>query len=606
MTIDRQEIGLDSLNKENIYCYSCHRKLKINENNLYFCEECNNPNGYILIYSYKYKTWLTTRNKNVNTALESAENSYQNRLNKSNNIVQERIKLVKNFNDNFEYFKIDSDDYYGHVKCNCSNCNNNFTVRYDHFLEKIDFYNENNDGEVNYILCSDCAKEISNKKASKTRSGPGICSGCGKKVKSRDASCKCKECRSKKSKEDRANNELPGFCKHCGKFNRRRNNVGLGIECGCSQKMYDERGMKYKYCPICKKETIHNESKCIECYPEAKPGGGIIFRNCINGKDHKCLHISGKCSICEGIKIGSQPNIITVDNVIFWKDESAEELVYDLLNDIKDIKDYPELEIRDGRMCYNRIDILTGDKVLLNTNFLQVKDNVVFWKGEPAEPLVNDLLSGKRNVEDYPPLEIRFKKHVCYNKKDILTGELIIYKGENITVRDNVEFVLDHSINKYVEANYFYSRQYEKMNNVVDDNIEIENLINNEGFSKELIVKINESMWNREQTDFNLANKGYGWIVYIKLLDNRPWICGKTGTRKVSNSPIDFDFIIGDKSNPDYSGPGREYARRYYPEREFSDFDFVLIRNFGDSKESEKKALEFERYIVSKYNLFES
>ena len=325
------------------------------------------------------------------------------------------------------------------------------------------------------------------------------------------------------------------------------------------------------------------------------------INTCSEEKKKNCLkNAYGWCEEKQN-SFFSRRNIIIKNGVIFWRGESAEDLVYDLLNNIKDIKDYPELEIRDGHVCYNRIDILTGDKVLLNTNFLQVKDNVVFWKEEPAEPLVNDLLSGKRDIKDYLPLEIRFKKHVCYNRKDILTGELILYKGEDITIHNGVEFVLDHSTGRYVEKDYFYKKHYDRISNI-DGNEEINNFIDNEGFSKEPIAKIDEKTLNREQTDFNLVNKGYGWIVYIKLLDNHSWICGKTGTRKVSKSPIDFDFVIGDKSNPNYSGPGREYARLYYPEREFSDFDFILVKGF----ETEQEAISFEQYIVRKYNLFKS
>ena len=264
---------------------------------------------------------------------------------------------------------------------------------------------------------------------------------------------------------------------------------------------------KLKYCDVCKTFTMHWSSKCSVCHPEVT--------GCV------------------------KPNFITKDGVRFFKGKPVEELVYNLLNDIEDINDYPELEIR--------------------------------------------------------------FEHVCYNRKDILTDESILYSGKNITVRDNVEFILDHSTGRYVEAERFYSKYYERMNNI-DGNEEINNFIKNEGFSKEPIVKINESMWNRMETDNLLVKNGYGWITYIKLLDNHPWIVGKTGTRKVSKSPIDFNFIIGDKSNPNYSGPGREYARRYYPEREFSDFDFILVKKF----ETEEEAFEFEQYIASKYTLFES
>ena len=86
-----------------------------------------------------------------------------------------------------------------------------------------------------------------------------------------------------------------------------------------------------------------------------------------------------------------------------------------------------------------------------------------------------------------------------------------------------------------------------------------------------------------------LCEKGYGWIVYIELLVGHSWICGKTGTADVSQSLVDFDFIITDVNNPNnpsYQGSGREYARRFHPELVYSDHEFVLCKNFNSETRS--------------------
>ena len=102
-----------------------------------------------------------------------------------------------------------------------------------------------------------------------------------------------------------------------------------------------------------------------------------------------------------------------------------------------------------------------------------------------------------------------------------------------------------------------------------------------------------------------LEKKNYHYIVYVKLFHGKPWIVGKTGTKLVNQSGIDFDFKIYNPDNlydPNYSGPGRTYVHRYYPDELYSDFDYVLCKNF----DSEQEALIFEQFIAKKYNIFES
>lgn len=104
----------------------------------------------------------------------------------------------------------------------------------------------------------------------------------------------------------------------------------------------------------------------------------------------------------------------------------------------------------------------------------------------------------------------------------------------------------------------------------------------------------------QSQTDNYLCSKNYGWIVYIKLFNNIPFIIGKTGTGLVSNSPIDFDFLIGDSKDIARNGLGRTFIRENYPNITYTDFDYVLIK----SCKNESEALSLEYNLGIKYNLF--
>lgn len=234
-------------------------------------------------------------------------------------------------------------------------------------------------------------------------------------------------------------------------------------------------------------------------------------------------------------------------------------------------------------------------------NFI-TKNNVRYYKNKELNQLCENLLSEKEDISNYPGFDIRLGR-VCYNRKDVLTDDKILLNGNNFIIKDNVEFVLNHFTGKYEEKNEFYNK-YNNYINSLNVNNEIQKFIDL-GFNLEPIIKINDENWNREQTDKMLVEKGYGWICYIKLFQGKPFIVGKTGTRLVSNSPIDFDFKVFNENNlydNDYLGIGRIYIKEYYPNIKYTDFDKILIKNF----ESEKEAYEFENFCLNKFNLFSS
>ena len=145
------------------------------------------------------------------------------------------------------------------------------------------------------------------------------------------------------------------------------------------------------------------------------------------------------------------------------------------------------------------------------------------------------------------------------------------------------------------------------LNNILKDKM-VQELIDKEGFSIEPIIKTDENdnqKWNRELTDRYLVNHDYGWICYIKLYNFKPFIGGKTGTRAISDSPIDFDFRVfneEDLNDSRYNGLGRTFVKLNEPGRMYTDNDYILVKKCN----SEIESFEVERYLLNKYELFSS
>ena len=378
---NNNSLSINDLNKDCVYCYKCYKKLIPDNDNYLYCKEHASINNSILIYSEKYKIWLTTINKNLKQCKSAAETAYENRINRRQNIILNRINYInelnKKFDQNFIYEGY-NDNSYGYISnIKCSLCNNIFSLRYDHFIENIEKPSSENNNSLN-IICSKYSHDKGNKLAAQIKSGPGKCSICGKYTPRRDSACRCLNCIGKISRKDRENNQKAGLCKYCGKWNNIRNNVGLGKECGCSDKMYKERGMNTKFCKICNKYTLHNEGKCLTCFPNAKPGTAISF--------------------------------ITKDNVRLYKGIEINDFVQKILNHELNINDYPYINIRFGRVCYGTEDIITSEKLLKISKF-EIKDNVPYFYD--------------RSVNNYVPWEDYKKKFIIQSNKYININNIL-------------------------------------------------------------------------------------------------------------------------------------------------------------------------------------
>ena len=603
------------MDKDKIYCYKCEKELNL-------CSCVGNFNS-VLVYSKKYKRWLTTRDKkNLLTCLSSAESSFKIRLEKIEETKRKRREHLHNLKEKGfikDYKYIESEDSsYGSVITLCDNCQNNFETRYDHFLERVEKaikdnnINENKTEDIK-ILCSDCLRLESNKILAKKRSGPGKCTCCNEYSEKRDSVGLCLKCRSERSKKDRENNTKAGICKSCGSFNNQRNNVGLGIECGCSQKMYSQRGMRNKWCEKCNAETLHNEETCTICNPKAKAG------------DQKF-------------------NFIVKDNVRFYKGIEINEFIGKIKSGELNIEDYPGMNWRGNRLCYYTEDILTGDIYNLCGSFYEIND-VKYYRGIEINEFTSKILSGELNIEDYPGINIRCGR-VCYYTEDILTSEKILMNN-NFTELDGIKFYKNIEIHELIRqldsgeikippgfnkrfGEWFYHTEniltgeilklnnnlFEERNNVLyyyDKSEDVRDYITweeykvkfptfNIGFKLPEGFKMYPTFLTQDSEHENvggafeqsLVDENISWFVYIKFDElNRPLVCGKSGSKLV-NSKTDVLFSMKIEHGP---------SRRFLQD---NSLNWCKTQIAICPCETEQEAYDLEERILKDYNLFGS
>ena len=138
---------------------------------------------------------------------------------------------------------------------------------------------------------------------------------------------------------------------------------------------------------------------------------------------------------CCNPNIKGTPNFITKNNVKYYKGMEVKDFVNKILNHKLDIDQYPEINIRCGKVCYGTEGILTSDKIYQNSNFTEV-DNVRYYKGIEVETFAKKILSGELDINNYPSINIRYGR-VCYGAEDIITSKnlsktIVILKKKTI------------------------------------------------------------------------------------------------------------------------------------------------------------------------------
>lgn len=228
---------------------------------------------------------------------------------------------------------------------------------------------------------------------------------------------------------------------------------------------------------------------------------------------------------------------------------------------------------------------------MLNSNpIFVVKDNVKYYKNEPVEVVVREILNGMRNIDDYPGFNIRFGE-VYYHNKNILTDEIYNLTNEIFVVKNNVEMVLidgkyipwKYYKNKLLEENIEYNEFYEELKISYPQAIILPTGLKQQGDSKQYFEKL-------------LVENNIEWFTYIKFYEKDdklyPIQCCKSGSKLVNKSGSDLHLRIDNKDGA---------ARRFLRENNYEfHWRHVIVIPAG----SEEEAYEIEKEIQNRFGLF--
>lgn len=360
-----------------------------------------------------------------------------------------------------------------------------------------------------------------------------------------------------KATKNKMKNYSSGYCNcnKCGKKNVILNSFGICSEC---QSKIAMEIVKDKFCKKCNKITPHNGKVCCICHPDSD----VINR----------------------------PNFITKNNVRYYKDKELNQLCEDLLSGKEDINNYPGFEIRLGRICYNRKDVLNDEIILLNQNF-QIKDGVKFYKNVPVKEIIQKLDSKEYNIDNFPGWNKRFGEWY-YNLENILTGDIDRLNRSLFHQKDKELWYYDSSIKDYIVWSEFKNKFKIKSNNI--------DLPKDFKLYPTFRVQSSDD-WGGANNAFeqSLVDDDIQWFIYLKFyLDNDsnsiPLVCGKSGSLLVNSRGSDVNFSTNIDDGP---------ARRFLLEENLQwDKTKVAILKCA----SEQDAYDKEKYYLKKLNLFGS
>ena len=292
----------------------------------------------------------------------------------------------------------------------------------------------------------------------------------------------------------------------------------------------------------------------------------------------------------------SNSNFKEINGIRYYKTFEINEFVEKIKIGELDINDYPGINIRCGRVCYETEDIITSNKILMNNNFVEL-DGVKFYKNIEINELIRQLDNGE--IEIPPGFSKRFDRW-CYNTEDILTGETIKLNGSNFEERDNILYFLDKSIGKYVPwedyKKKFEQEKFKHHDFILDD---ISFKYGGE-FLPTFITKDSPENCGHAAFDQLLKEKNIGWFVYIKLFrrtdisEIHPLVVGKSGSLLVNASGCDLSF-----SKDIEHGPSRLFLFE-------NNYDYFYDKVWVIPVNSEAEAYNLEEKIQIEFDLFGS
>lgn len=264
---------------------------------------------------------------------------------------------------------------------NCTNCGSDVKVRPDRYDNLRMYYCKTCIPEKYHLKCIDCGNYFGSNSPSAKR--------CFKCRENMYAEIKCSNCdlilRRLKPTIKNIN-----YCKRCTsiingrkaltRYNKsekgRRKSSEIGKRTIKHAIEAQQANNVEKYCSICEEITMHLSGPgCLKCHNNSEIMRKTTrARNLENWKDPEYAR-----KIAKNLGENIEPNFETRDGLYFkgrpWINWCKE---WDKDEDLALL--HPGVEKRLGVWTYNRVDPLTDEKILLNSNFIRYKDKL-FYKG---------------------------------------------------------------------------------------------------------------------------------------------------------------------------------------------------------------------------------
>ena len=185
-----------------------------------------------------------------------------------------------------------------------------------------------------------------------------------------------------------------------------------------------------------------------------------------------------------------------------------------------------------------KISANLGDRT--QPNFM-TRDNVLFYKDMPWEDFATKIKSGELDVNDYQEIEVKLGV-VTYKNRNPLTDDEIIYSDDDFEIRDNVEYARHPTTRNYILwedlKEKFLNRDPSKFLKTIKGAFPEATII------PTLFPQDSDRWDKHSLFEQSLVNSGIGWLSYVKFDETgRPLVACKSGSLLVNIYGTDVLFI---------------------------------------------------------------
>lgn len=196
------------------------------------------------------------------------------------------------------------------------------------------------------------------------------------------------------------NNVKPGNCIICGQFAEKRDSIGRCHKCVSRQVEHswlemndDERqkrlaGLSWDDLNDEQRQSRLKGISWEHMTEEQKEKRRDFLREMLKPWRWDQLTDDQKIKRLQNLKQGAEGNFVVKDHVRFYKGQHLETLCKQLLNGSENIQNYPGFSIRFGRVCYQGMDVLTDEKIILNNSNFYQRNEVLYYFDQDARDYV--------------------------------------------------------------------------------------------------------------------------------------------------------------------------------------------------------------------------